>query len=76
MAADAQALAEALALGGLRGVRTGSAAHNAVGLAGESPVVGIDWRAPGTGGDRDSDGRQPADGLPVPGHGTVVVIGP
>ena len=29
------------ALGGL-GVRPSSAAHNAVGLAGESPVVGID----------------------------------
>ncbi len=28
--------------GGLRGVRDGSAAHNAVGLAGESPVMGID----------------------------------
>ena len=27
----------------LRGVRAGSAAHNAVGLAGESPVLGIDW---------------------------------
>jgi hypothetical protein len=29
-------------LGRLRGVRAGSAAHDAVGLAGESPVVGID----------------------------------
>jgi hypothetical protein len=27
---------------GLRGVKPCSAAHNAVGLAGESPVVGID----------------------------------
>ena len=26
----------------LQGVRSGTAAHNAVGLAGESPVVGID----------------------------------
>ena len=30
-----------LAHQGLRGGRSGSAAHNAVGLAGESPVVGI-----------------------------------
>ena len=34
--------ADRLRRGGLRGVRAGSAAHNAVGLAGESPVVGID----------------------------------
>jgi hypothetical protein len=26
----------------VRGVRSGTAAHNAVGLAGESPAVGID----------------------------------
>ncbi len=34
---------------GLRGVRSGSAAHNAVGLAGESPVAGLRGSGPVSG---------------------------
>ena len=39
---ERQARAERRGLWGSPGVRPSSAAHNAVGLAGESPVVGID----------------------------------
>ena len=39
---DADAARDSLEPGRLRGVKPCSAAHNAVGLAGESPVVGID----------------------------------